>query len=462
MSVAHSQTPFDTRPGAGGIPSAADAGRATADPAATPPDPVRDQVRAVCARAGEAAQVLATAHRRVKDAALFEIAEALVGDVDAIVAANASDLDRGRDEGLSEGLLDRLRLDRGRIEAIADAVRHVASLPDPVGELVRGSTLPNGLQLRQVRVPMGVIGMVYEARPNVTVDAAALALKSGNAAVLRGGSAAAATNERLVEVIRGALVRSGLPGDAVASIDAFGRDGVTHLMQARGLVDLLIPRGGAGLIQNVVRNSTVPVIETGTGNCHVYVDAAADLDQALDIVLNAKTRRTSVCNAAETLLVHQDVARWFLPQALPALAERGVRLHVDGRSAVQADLAGVDAAMVLPATEADWATEYLDDDLAVAVVDSLDGAIAHIRRWSSGHTEAIVTTDLKAADAFIGRVDAAVVAVNASTAFSDGGEFGLGAEIGISTQKLHARGPMGLAELTSTKWVLVGDGHTRT
>ncbi len=232
-------------------------------------------------------------------------------------------------------------------------------------------------------------------------------------------------------------------------------------MQARGLVDLLVPRGGAGLIQDVVQNSTVPVIETGTGNCHVYVDSAADLDQALAIVLNAKTRRTSVCNAAETLLVHQDVARWFLPQVLPALAESGVRLHVDGRSAVQADLVGVDAGQVLPASDDDWGREYLDLDLAVAVVDSLDGALDHIRRWSSGHTDAIVTTDLRAADRFVAEVDSAVVVVNASTAFTDGGEFGLGAEIGISTQKLHARGPMGLGELTSTKWVVVGDGHTR-
>jgi len=303
--------------------------------------------------------------------------------------------------------------------------------------------------------------MIYEARPNVTVDAAVLALKSGNAAVLRGGSAAARTNAVLVERIRAALSFVGLPADAVTTIDAYGRDGVVHLMQARGLVDLLVPRGGAGLIASVVENATVPVIETGTGNCHVYVDASADLDQAQAITVNAKTRRTSVCNAAETLLVHRDVARWFLPQVLPALAAKGVRLHVDERSAVLAAAAQVPAELLSSATEEDWATEYLDSDLAVGVVDSLDEAITHIRRWSSGHTEAIVTTDLKAADRFVAEVDSAVVAVNASTAFTDGGEFGLGAEIGISTQKLHARGPMGLAELTSTKWVVAGDGHTR-
>ena len=345
-----------------------------------------------------------------------------------------------------------------RVAAIADAVRDVVGLPDPVGEVVRGSTLPNGLRLRQVRVPMGVIGMVYEARPNVTVDAAVLALKAGNAAVLRGGSAAESSNTVLVDVIRGALERAGLPADAVTSIDAWGREGVVHLMQARGLVDLLVPRGGAGLIRTVVENSTVPVIETGTGNCHVYVDATADLAQALAITLNAKTRRVGVCNAAETLLVHADAAAQFLPMVLTALHEAGVTLHVDERTASAAADLGID---VLPAGEKDWGDEYLSMDLAVGVVDSLDAAIEHIRTWSSGHTEAICTSDLRAADRFTAEVDSAVVAVNASTAFTDGAQFGLGAEVGISTQKLHARGPMGLAELTSTKWVVTGDGHTR-
>jgi glutamate-5-semialdehyde dehydrogenase len=306
---------------------------------------------------------------------------------------------------------------------------------------------------------MGVVGMVYEARPNVTVDAAVLALKSGNAAVLRGGSAALASNTVLVDVIRAALEGAGLPADAVSSIDRHGREGVVHLMRARGLVDLLVPRGGAGLIQSVVENSTVPVIETGVGNCHVYVDASADVEQAVAITLNAKTRRVSVCNAAETLLVHRDVAPAFLPRVLVALAGAGVRLHTDGTSSLAAEAAGLG---FTPATDDDWAREYLDHDLAVRVVDDLDAAVAHIRRWSSGHTEAICTSDLRAADRFTGAVDSAVVMVNASTAFTDGGEFGLGAEIGISTQKLHARGPMGLAELTSTQWIVVGDGHVRS
>jgi len=421
-------------------------------------DAVRDAVLDVCRRAREAARVLATAHRATKDEALLAVADALVTATDRIVAANAEDLARGEREGLAVPLRDRLRLDADRVAAIADAVRAVAALPDPVGEVVRGSTLANGLRLRQVRVPMGVIGMVYEARPNVTVDAAVLALKSGNAAVLRGGHAAERTNAVLVEVIRSGLEQTGLPADAVASIDPWGRDGVGHLMRARGLVDLLVPRGGAGLIRAVVENSTVPVIETGTGNCHVYVDAAADLDQALTITMNAKLRRVSVCNAAETLLVHADVADAFLSSALRALAEAGVRLHADPRAAAVAHGLGI---ATEPATDADWATEYLAPELAVGVVDSLDAAIEHIRAWSSGHTEAICTTDLRAADRFVAEVDSAVVAVNASTAFTDGGEFGLGAEVGISTQKLHARGPMGLAELTSTKWVLAGDGHVR-
>jgi glutamate-5-semialdehyde dehydrogenase len=324
--------------------------------------------------------------------------------------------------------------------------------------VVRGRTLPNGLRLTQSRVPMGVVGMVYEARPNVTVDAAALALKSGNAAVLRGGSAALETNRALVAVLQGALVTAGLPADAVQSIDDHGRDGVTHLMRARGLVDVLIPRGGAGLISSVVEHSTVPVIETGIGNCHVYVDAAAEPEQARAIVLNSKTHRVSVCNAAETLLVHADLAPTLLPTLLSDLAGAGVVLHGDER-VVAAAPSGVE---VKPATEADWAAEYLALEMAVAVVDDLDGALEHIAAWSSGHTEAIVTTDLRAAQRFTERVDSAAVMVNASTRFTDGGELGLGAEIGISTQKLHARGPMGLSELTTTRWVVVGDGHVRS
>jgi len=419
---------------------------------------VREAVLATCRRAKVAARALATLTRDRKDAALLGVADALVAEHARIVAANAEDLARGEREGLTAGLLDRLRLDEPRIAAIAAAVREVVALPDPVGEVVRGRTLPNGLRLTQRRVPMGVVGMVYESRPNVTVDAAVLAVKSGNAAVLRGGSAALATNTVIVDVVRGALAAAGLPADAVTSIDAHGREGVTYLMRARGLVDLLVPRGGAGLIRSVVENSTVPVIETGVGNCHVYVDASADLPQAVAITVNAKARRVSVCNAAETLLVHRDVADAFLAQSLPALAAAGVRLHADERGGRAADAAGLAWA---PATDDDWAREYLDHDLAVRVVDSLDDALDHIREWSSGHTDAICTSDLRAAERFTAEVDSAVVMVNASTAFTDGGEFGLGAEIGISTQKLHARGPMGLAELTSTKWIVVGDGHVR-
>jgi glutamate-5-semialdehyde dehydrogenase len=414
-------------------------------------DAVREAVHAVCLRAREAARELATASGATKTAALLAVADALEAQAGRIVTANAEDLDRGRRDGLAESLLDRLRLDAGRISSIAAAVRHVAALPDPVGEVVRGSTLPNGLRLRQVRVPMGVVGMIYEARPNVTVDAAVLAVRSGNAAILRGGSAARSSNEVIVDVVRDALAGAGLPADCVTSIDAWGRGGGVELMRARGLVDLLVPRGGAGLIRTVVESSTVPVIETGTGNCHVYVDASADVEQSLAIALNAKMRRVSVCNAAETLLVHADAAPAFLPRALPAL-------RADDETRAYAERAGVPAQ---PATDEDWAQEYLSADLAVAVVASLDDAVEHIRRWSSGHTEAICTNDLRAADEFVARVDSAVVAVNASTAFTDGAEFGLGAEIGISTQKLHARGPMGLTELTSTKWIVVGDGHVR-
>ncbi len=428
----------------------APAGDATTPPAA-------EGVLAVARRAKVAARSLATATRATKDAALHAMADALVAAAPAIVEANAEDLARGREAGMSPGLLDRLALDPGRIGAIADALRDLAALPDPVGEVVRGSTLPNGLRLRQLRVPMGVVGMIYEARPNVTVDAAGLALKSGNAVVLRGGSAAARSNAAVVAVLAGALEQQGLPGDLVQSIDAWGREGAVALMHARGLVDVLVPRGGADLIATVVRESTVPVIETGVGNVHVYVDASADPAVALPILLNAKTQRVGVCNAAETLLVHRDAAAGFLPSALTALADAGVTVHGDARTQELAP----EAVAVVPATEHDWATEYLALDLAVRVVDDLDAALEHIRTWSSGHTEAIVTRDLAASERFVAEVDSAAVMVNASTRFTDGGQLGLGAEIGISTQKLHARGPMGLAELTTTKWVVHGDGHVR-
>jgi glutamate-5-semialdehyde dehydrogenase len=435
---------------------ATDGAQLASTPAPAPAD-VTEAVLDVARRAKTAARVLAVATRGTKDAALHALADALVAGADAIVAANAEDLARGRANGTSPGLLDRLALTPERIGAIADALREVAALPDPVGEVVRGSTLPNGLRMRQVRVPMGVVGMIYEARPNVTVDAVGLTLKSGNAVVLRGGSAAARSNAVVVDVLRGALEAQGLPADLVQSIDAYGRAGGVALMHARGLVDVLVPRGGADLIRTVVREATVPVIETGVGNVHVYVDATADPAVALPILLNAKTQRVGVCNAAETLLVHRDTAGGFLPSALTALAEAGVTVHGDAATAGLAP-AGVD---VVPATDEDWATEYLSLDLAVRVVDDLDAALEHIRTWSSGHTEAIVTRDLAASERFVAEVDSAAVMVNASTRFTDGGQLGLGAEIGISTQKLHARGPMGLGELTTTKWVVHGDGHIR-
>ncbi|GLI31159.1 MULTISPECIES: glutamate-5-semialdehyde dehydrogenase [Brachybacterium] len=418
---------------------------------------VESAVRGAARAAKDAQPVLARLRRAEKDALLHAMAEALVARADEIVAANAQDLAAADESGMAAGLRDRLALDPQRIASIAQQLRDAAALPDPVGEVVRGSVLANGLELRQVRVPMGVIGMVYEARPNVTVDAAGLALKAGSAVVLRGGSAALHSNTALIAVLRDVLAERGLPEDLVVGIDAHGREGADVLMRARGLVDVLIPRGGAGLIRRVVENAQVPVIETGTGTTHVLVDASADLDQAEQIVLNAKTQRVGVCNALETLLVHQDVAAEALPRLGTALAEAGVRLHVDERAAALLP-AGVEH---VPATEEDWDVEYLALELAVAVVDDLDAALAHIRAHSSGHTESILTRDLVSQQRFLAEVDSAVVMANASTRFSDGGEFGFGAEIGISTQKLHARGPMGLSEITATKWLVVGQGHVR-
>ena len=410
-----------------------------------------------CRRAKVASRALATATRITKDATLEAMAQALVAQAERIVAANSIDVERERANGMSEGLLDRLTLTPQRLEAIAEALRFVASLPDPVGEIKRGSTLPNGLRLVQKAVPMGVVGMIYEARPNVTVDAAALCLKSGNAAVLRGGSAAQSSNEVIVAVLQDALESVGLPRDAVQSIDAYGREGARVLMGARGLVDVLVPRGGRDLIQTVVRESTVPAIETGEGNCHIYIDASAPTQRSVDIVLNSKTQRLGVCNTAETLLVHKDAAARVLPEIMKALAAKDVTLHADDAAAGLAP----EVARIVAATEEDWGTEYLSADLAVKVVDDLDEAISHIRRYTTGHTEAIVTDDIGAADRFVAGLDSAAIMVNASTRFTDGGQFGLGAEIGISTQKLHARGPMGLAELTTTTWIVYGDGHIR-
>ncbi|MBD2900126.1 Gamma-glutamyl phosphate reductase [Actinomadura sp. RB99] len=414
----------------------------------------REQFLMVARRAREAAAGLAPLPRAAKDAALRAIADALVAAAPEIVKANASDVARARENGTSEYMIDRLSLDEGRIAGIADAVREVAALPDPVGESVRGSVLPNGLELRQVRVPLGVVGIIYEGRPNVTVDAAALCLKSGNVAMLRGSSSAHDSNTVLVQVMQAALAGTEVPGDAVQLVPGTSRESVKHLMRARGLVDVLIPRGGASLINSVVEESTVPVIETGVGNCAVYVDAAADVDMAVDILLNAKTQRPSVCNAAETFLVHADIADAFVPRALEALKQAGVTVHGDERIRSYGD-------DVVEATEDDWYAEYLSLDIAGRVVDSLEDAVAHIRTYGSGHTEAIVTTSQPAAKRFVALVDSAAVMVNASTRFTDGEEFGFGAEIGISTQKLHARGPMGLPELTSTKYVVTGEGHLR-
>jgi glutamate-5-semialdehyde dehydrogenase len=415
---------------------------------------VADDVRAVAERARVAAAALAPLPRKTKDVALLAMADALEAESDRILAANTEDVIAGREAGTTEALLDRLSLDAKRVTAMADGLRHVATLPDPVGEVVRGGTLPNGLELRQVRVPLGVVGIVYEARPNVTADAAGLCIKSGNAVLLRGSASAYRSNTMLVDVLADAATKAGLPADAIQLVPGTDRDSVQALMDARGLVDVLIPRGGAGLIDAVVNGSKVPVIETGVGNCTVYVDRHADLDKAVAIIVDAKTTRPSVCNAAETLLVHEAVAADFLPAAVKALQDKGVTLHADERASAY------DASSVA-ATDEDWAAEYLSLDLAVGVVDSLDDAVAHIRRWGSGHTEAIVTRDVDEARRFVRSLDSAAVMVNASTRFTDGGEFGFGAEIGISTQKLHARGPMGLPELTSTTYVVTGDGHVR-
>ncbi len=411
-------------------------------------------IGAAAQRARSAARVLRTLPTDAKDGALTAMADALVERGEEILAANAADVAAARAEGTPESTVDRLRLDADRIAGVARALRRLVALPDPVGDVVRGSRLPNGLELRQVRVPLGVVGIVYEARPNVTVDAAGLCLKSGNAALLRGSASAFATNTALVAVLTEAGEKAGLPAGFVELLPA-DRASVGELLNARGLVDVVIPRGGASLIQRVVRESRVPVIETGEGNCHVYVDASADPAIAEAVVLNSKTHRVSVCNSAETLLVHRDVP--FLPRLLSALTEAGVTVH--GDPAVLA-AAGAGPA-VLPATDEDWATEYLSMDMAVRVVDDLPQALDHIARWSTGHTEAIVADSASAIAAFTAGVDAAAVLVNASTRFTDGGEFGFGAEIGISTQKLHARGPLGLPELTSTTYVVTGRGHVR-
>ena len=403
---------------------------------------LRREVHNAARRARVAARALALLPTVAKDAALQSAAEAIGAHTERILAANAEDLEAARAAGTPTAMLDRLALDTKRVDGIAAGLRQVAGLPDPVGEVLRGYTLPNGLHLRQQRVPLGVIGMIYEGRPNVTVDAFGLALKSGNAVLLRGSSSAAKSNQALVDVLRASLVSEDLPADSVQLLSAADRSTVTHLIQARGLVDVVIPRGGGSLIDAVVRDAQVPTIETGVGNCHVYVHEAADLDVAERILLNSKTRRPSVCNAAETLLVDAAITGEAMPRLVGALQDAGVTVHLDP-------------------DESDLRREYLSMDIAVAVVDGVDAAINHINEYGTGHTEAIVTTNMAAAQRFTDGVDAAAVMVNASTAFTDGEQFGFGAEIGISTQKLHARGPMGLPELTSTKWIAWGDGQIR-
>ena len=402
----------------------------------------RQAVHDAARRARVAMRTLATLTTTVKNRALHAAADAVLTHTHQILAANAADLEAARAGGTPEAMLDRLALNPHRVDGIAAGLRQVAGLPDPIGQVLRGSTLPNGLHLRQQRVPLGVVGIVYEGRPNVTVDAFGLTLKSGNAVLLRGSSSAVNSNAELVTVLRGALCGEGLPEDAVQLLPSADRSSVTHLIQARGLVDVVIPRGGAGLIAAVVRDATVPTIETGVGNCHVYVHTDADLDVAERIVLNAKTRRPSVCNAAETLLIDRGIADAAKPRLMAALHDAGVTVRDNP-------------------TDEDLHAEFLSMDIALAVVEGLDAAIEHINTYGTGHTEAIVTTSLAAAQRFTERVDAAAVMVNASTAFTDGEQFGFGAEIGISTQKLHARGPMGLPELTSTKWIVYGDGHIR-
>ncbi len=413
-------------------------------------DTARDRMRL----AKDAARSVGLLSDAAKRDALQAVAAAIEAAADDIIAANDDDLAHGRESGLGAAMQDRLPMDAPRVAALAAAVRDIAALPDPVGRVLDERTLPSGVRLQKVSVPFGVVGAIYEARPNVTVDITALALRSGNAVVLRGGSAALRTNAVLVEVIRAALAEAGVDPQAVQTVDGFGRDGARELMHARGLVDVLVPRGSAELIETVVTESSVPVIETGAGVVHIVLDASAPLDWAREIVVNAKVQRPSVCNAVETVLVHRDAASRLVGPVVAALQDAGVTVHGDADVARLAD-------GIVPATEADWAIEHLSLDLSMHVVDDLDAALAHIRQYSTHHTESIITTDDANAERFLAEVDSAVVMANASTRFTDGGEFGFGAEVGISTQKLHARGPMGLAELTSTKWLARGAGQVR-
>ena len=412
----------------------------------------------IAQKARIASYELAQLNRDIKDKALQNMADALITNSETITKANRIDVETATKNGTDPAIIDRLTLNLERIKEVAQGLRDIAKLPDPIGEVIRGWVQPNGLEIEQKRVPMGVIGMIYEARPNVTVDAAGLCLKSGNAVLLRGSSSAKNTNESLIQVMRTALQSSGIPADAIQIVPGDTHDSVKQLMSARGFVDLLIPRGGASLINSIVNDSLVPVIETGVGNCHVYIDEHADIDMAVSILINSKASRVSVCNAAETFLVHKNIADIFLPKALSALKDQNVTIHGDEKIKLHCEKAKINFVSV---TDIDWAAEYYSLDIAAGIVDSMDEAIKHIRKWSTNHTEAIVSDSMKNIDKFVSQIDSAAVMVNASTRFTDGGEFGFGAEIGISNQKLHARGPMGLVEMTSTKYVVRGQGHIR-
>ena len=405
-----------------------------------------------------AARLLANCTRAQKDDALNLMAQALLDNATEIIAANMLDVQSATAANLDAAIIDRLTLDQVRIQSLADGLIDISKLPDPVGETIREFDVPSGLHITQRRVPFGVVAVIYEARPNVTVDTAGLTLKSGNCALLRGSASAVNTNTKLVEIMRAALSKSQVPADAIQIVSAESHASVAELLQARGLIDVVIPRGGSALIERVVTESIVPVIETGVGNCHVYIDKSADFTKAISIAINSKVQRVSVCNAAETILIHSEIADEFIPELMQAFKAEGVTIHGDDSVAEYAAKAGI---AFKQAIDSDWSDEYYSLDIAARVVSDIDDALSHIQKWSTGHTEAIVATDEVAISRFTSELDSAVVMVNASTRFTDGGEFGFGAEIGISTQKLHARGPMGLQELTTSTYVVVGDGHTR-
>lgn len=421
------------------------------------------ELEELCKRAEEASRLTATLGTQAKNEALLAVADALLAHDDEIITANEKDLCRGRENHMPQGLLDRLLLDKGRIAQMAEGLRQVAALEDPIGEVISMKQRPNGLRIGQKRVPLGVVGMIYEARPNVTVDAFGLCFKTGNAVILKGGSDAISSNIAIVSVIGETLAACGLPKEAVSLIEDTSRETAAAFMKMNEYVDVLIPRGGAGLIRAVVNQATIPVIETGTGNCHIFVDESADLDMAVSIIMNAKTQRIGVCNACESLVLHENIVDALMPKLVEALQTKDVELHGDARSlsAVADPALPLKRELLLPADETDWGKEYLDYIISAKTVSGIDEAIAHINRYNTGHSEAIITNNYTNAERFLNEIDAACVYVNASTRFSDGFEFGFGAEIGISTQKLHARGPMGLLALTSTKYIIYGNGQVR-